>query len=481
LATTTVAVAALALTALAPPAIAAEIPEISAYNAPLGYGHSWMPSTATVGSGGLVKFDNPYGESEPPHHGLKFTSGPGGATPICSGIPAAAETEAGAANWHGECTFNTPGTYTFICTVHPLEMTGAITVTDGKPTVTAGAAAPVGEREATLNGTVNPNGKTTEYFFNWGATAAYGEKTAVGSATGASDVAASAVLNGLLPATPYHFQLVAENEKGTTEGPDQTFTTVSPPGPPSATTGVAGAVGETTATLKGTVNPDGRATEYFFEWGTSETYGQATAAVPVGEDRLSHNASATLSSMSPATLYHFRLVAMNTFSETAFGADRTFTTLPPPESPSTTTTTQTAPPPSTPAIGSLLVKPEPLLSGASLAAGSVKLSAPRHGSTVRGSLEVSQAGAGGRLEVDLLTKGSSLAKSHGSPSSKLVRVGRLLRSSVSAGKQSFSLTLTAAGKHALARHRRLAVIVKITLTPTQGATVTLTRGVTLRS
>jgi len=118
------------------PAVAASetAPTISAYDEPGFYGgHSWMPATATVGLGGVVRFANPY--SEVPH-GLKFTGGP--ATPTCSGIPAAAGTETGETNWHGECTFSAAGTYAFICTVHPGEMKGTVTVNaDGTTTTTS--------------------------------------------------------------------------------------------------------------------------------------------------------------------------------------------------------------------------------------------------------------------------------------------------------------------------------------------------------
>jgi hypothetical protein len=123
---------------------------------------------------------------------------------------------------------------------------------------------------------------------------------------------------------------------------------------------------------------------------------------------------------------------------------------------------------------------EALVSGSSLAGGSVKLTAPRHGSSVRGSIEVNQVGAGGRLEVDLLAKSASLAKARGS-GSRSMRVGRLVRQSVSAGKVSFSLALTAQGKRALTRRHLLAVTVKIVLTPTRGAATTVTRSVTLRT
>jgi hypothetical protein len=107
----------------------------------------------------------------------------------------------------------------------------------------------------------------------------------------------------------------------------------------------------------------------------------------------------------------------------------------------------------------------------------VKLARVQHDSSVRGSLEISQAGVGGRLEVDLLAAGASLAKAG---HSSQVRVGRLMRSSLYAGTTSFTVPLSAKGKAALRRHRRLALTVKITLTPQHGAAVTVTHRVLLQ-
>lgn len=119
----------LGLMAAVLPAIAASetAPSVTAHNepGPYGYGtHSWTPSTVTIGAGGAVKFSNPYTET---YHGLKFTSGPSGAKPACAGIPKEATEPTGALHWEGECTFTAPGTYLFVCTVHP-EMTGSVTV-----------------------------------------------------------------------------------------------------------------------------------------------------------------------------------------------------------------------------------------------------------------------------------------------------------------------------------------------------------------
>jgi hypothetical protein len=148
--------------------------------------------------------------------------------------------------------------------------------------------------------------------------------------------------------------------------------------------------------------------------------------------------------------------------------------------PTTTTSpggggTTTSPPSPSGGSGSGAAPPSsPLVGSASEA---VELARTQHGSSVRGSVKISQAGVGGRLEVDLLASGATLAKAGHSPR---VRVGRLVRSSLYAGTISFTVPLSAKGKAALRRHRRLALAVKITLTPQHGAAVTVTHRVVLQ-
>jgi hypothetical protein len=125
--------------------------------------------------------------------------------------------------------------------------------------------------------------------------------------------------------------------------------------------------------------------------------------------------------------------------------------------------------------GSGAAPASPLIGSSSEA---VKLDRAQHGSSVRGSVKISQAGVGGRLEVDLLASGASLAKAG---HSLQVRVGRLVRSSLYAGTTPFTVPLSAKGKAALRRHRRLALTVKITLTPLHGAAVTVTREAVVHS
>jgi hypothetical protein len=93
-----------------------------------------------------------------------------------------------------------------------------------RPSVTTGRATNVAMNSATLNGTVNPNGIATTYYFQWGLTSSYGNTTSTQSAgSGTSNVAVSADLTGLVPKTTYHYRLVATNSIGTSYGAHMTF------------------------------------------------------------------------------------------------------------------------------------------------------------------------------------------------------------------------------------------------------------------
>jgi hypothetical protein len=95
---------------------------------------------------------------------------------------------------------------------------------------------------------------------------------------------------------------------------------------------------------------------------------------------------------------------------------------------------------------------------------------------VRGAIDVSSAGAGGRLEVALFASSASLAAVH---RSSRVRIGRYVRSSVHVGIASFAVRLTARARAALRRHARLAVNVRVLLTPAAGAPSVMSRSVVL--
>jgi hypothetical protein len=106
------------------------------------------------------------------------------------------------------------------------------------------------------------------------------------------------------------------------------------------------------------------------------------------------------------------------------------------------------------------------------------LAKAQHGDAVHGTVQIPAADGGARLEIELLAQGASLAKVKRPGSS---RVGRFVRSSAPAGKVSFTVLLDPAAKTALRHHHKLALTVKIVLTPKHGSTLTLTRNLELRS
>ena len=187
-----------------------------------------------------------------------------------------------------------------------------------------GSATSVTSNSATLNGTINPNGDSTTYYFEYGTTSSYGTTTTSASAgSGTSAVSVNADISSLNPKTTYHYRVVATNSVGTTYGDDQSFTTIDVP---DATTESATLVTSNSATLNGTVNPNGDSTTYYFEYGTTTSYGTPTTSTSAGSGTSAVSVSADISSLNPNTTYHFRVVATNSVG-TTYGADQSFTTL----------------------------------------------------------------------------------------------------------------------------------------------------------
>jgi hypothetical protein len=194
------------------------------------------------------------------------------------------------------------------------------------PIVTTIAASGISQTEATLNGSVNPNGLATNYYFQYGLTTSYGSHTTSTSAgSGSAAVNVNAAVTGLTAGTTYHFRLVATSAAGTTNGADLTFNTSGAQGPPAATTEPATSISSTGAMLHGTVNPNGLVTNYYFEYGTTTGYGAATTAGNAGSGSGDVMVSTNIGSLTASTLYHFRLVATSS-AGTTYGADLIFTT-----------------------------------------------------------------------------------------------------------------------------------------------------------
>jgi len=101
------------------------------------------------------------------------------------------------------------------------------------PTVVTGPASGVGAHEATLTGTVNPNGaEVSSCRFEYGTSPSYGSTVACPQTVGSGEarVAVTGNAPGLAAATTYYYRVVAGDGAGTSYGSSRTFTT--PPASP---------------------------------------------------------------------------------------------------------------------------------------------------------------------------------------------------------------------------------------------------------
>jgi DNA-binding beta-propeller fold protein YncE len=203
------------------------------------------------------------------------------------------------------------------------------------PVVFAGSesASEILPTTATLNATVNPEGheesghEESSYHFEYGETESYGTSTPPEISTGGSFEGrhVSVALSKLQPRTLYHFRVVVTNAAHeTTDGPDEAFETLPPVSIDSES---VSQVTSRSASLAAELNPLGLATEYRFEYGTSDSYG---TSVPVpdgyaGAEMGDVSVSALIEGLMPGRTYHYRLLAHNALGVIE-GLDRTFTT-----------------------------------------------------------------------------------------------------------------------------------------------------------
>lgn len=200
----------------------------------------------------------------------------------------------------------------------------AVFTTSVPPVATTGSASGIGPTSATLNGTVDPNGRDTTYYFEYGTTSSYGTKTSTKSAgSSTSPQSESAAITGLQAGRTYHFRLVASSDAGTSTGKDATFATS---GAPSVSTGDATSLAPTSATLTGAVTPNGLSTTWWFEYGTTTGYGSKTGSHAAGSASTESKVSLAVKSLKIGTAYHYRLVAQNASGKTV-GDDRSFSTV----------------------------------------------------------------------------------------------------------------------------------------------------------
>ena len=134
-------------------------------------------------------------------------------------------------------------------------------------------------------------------------------------------------VTGLKAATTYHFRVVAKNSRGTFVGPDQSFTVPKGNGPEVATL-PARRIRRGAAQLAGRLNPLGKMTEYWFEYGDDTKYGQRTppkeSPKEAGLQVTPRGVQATIENLEAGKTIHYRLVASSAAGKSR-GEDMTFT------------------------------------------------------------------------------------------------------------------------------------------------------------
>ena len=198
------------------------------------------------------------------------------------------------------------------------------------PVVSTGAAGNVTTSTASLAGTVNPEGTATQYYFLYGtsSTLSGASQTSMQAAgSGTTAVAAGANLTGLTLNTTYYYQLWASNGAGSSAGAINSFKTLAMVPVPTVSTGAATSVTSTTATLNGTVNPNGASTNVSFLYGTSSTLAGAssTPTQNIGSGGTAQAVNANISGLVPNTTYYYQVQGTNS-AGTANGAINSFST-----------------------------------------------------------------------------------------------------------------------------------------------------------
>jgi archaellin len=192
------------------------------------------------------------------------------------------------------------------------------------PTATTSAATPITTTGATLNATVNPNGRSTYAWFEYGLTSSLG--TVVDNqlrGSGSDNVSISFPLSPLSVATQYYFRIVANNSAGTTTGTTLSFVTAG--GTASVTTKDASLVTASGATLNADVNPSGLATYSWFQYGPTTSFGSILDNASRGSGTSTVPVASPLTGLSEHTQYYYRVEANNTVG-TSFGGTLNFTT-----------------------------------------------------------------------------------------------------------------------------------------------------------
>ena len=175
-------------------------------------------------------------------------------------------------------------------------------------------ATDISATSATLNGRTNALGLPTTYTFTYSSAPDLSTPTVIGPSDAGDGLQLqprAAAISGLTACTDYYFRIAAANAVGATDGAVRSFTTDCAP---TAETLAATGISATAATFNSSINPNGPATSYHYEYGTkaSGLFGSHVPAtdlgLPAGRDAVMPN-SYPVAGLTPETTYSVRVVA----------------------------------------------------------------------------------------------------------------------------------------------------------------------------
>ncbi len=140
-------------------------------------------------------------------------------------------------------------------------------------------------------------------------------------------VSTSDTVTGLSYSTSYYWRVRADKKDISSAWTSVwQFKTKSATAPIVVTT-PATSITQTTAQLNGTVNPNNIATTYYFQYGTTTSYGTNTATQNAGTGTSAVAVNAVIGSLTAGTTYHYRVAATN-LGGASYGNDGIFITVP---------------------------------------------------------------------------------------------------------------------------------------------------------
>lgn len=207
------------------------------------------------------------------------------------------------------------------------------------PNIITGSADFISPRNVYLNASVNPNGSYTQVWFQIGAdNPPLSSRGHQGAGSGISFVNIKAGIINLRIDTTYYYRAVAQNSNGTVYGEIRSFSTSSgssgsnsnfsssnytsyngntssggynTTGAPLVTTNGPAYTSANSAVLNGSINPNNLQTQFWFDFGATQDFGQRTSIQTLNAVSSWQLVAGNLSGLENGKTYYYRIVAQN--------------------------------------------------------------------------------------------------------------------------------------------------------------------------